>query len=63
LWPVIRENPKLRLLIEDKDLFPPDHMDQRPIKLLFALLDEVKPFANNNAPLKAFLEYLEKYVD
>jgi hypothetical protein len=58
LWPLIKNNPILRSKISDKDLFPTDHMDIRPLQSLFDFLPALVPFVVPNTPLSSLFNFL-----
>ena len=62
LWPLLQGHQSLRMMITDKDLFPTDKMDQRPIILLFKLLEEAEKIATqtNNKTAQSLCKYLSK---
>lgn len=60
LWPVIKNDEALREEISDKNLFPTDAMDIRPVKLLFDMIDKALAWAteNKSQPLILLCTYI-----
>ena len=64
LWPFIQDSENLRKLISDKELFPSDPMDQRPIQHLFAILDKTLESSERQSKRQVIVlvKYLLEYV-